>query len=491
MKSMSALVVTKHDELYNNLRQSLGQNWHIKKASIENFQSDTLLPQYGIIFLDIESLKQNKSSGTFKIGDEIKQIKGKIGNTPLVVVVTGDRISEAIKAVKSGANSYLTYPVQLTELKHVVNSLKPFTESDTSRPPGEHFWKVTVSHLVRTESPLMQKVFDDIQRVAPTDATVLLTGETGTGKNMLAKLIHEHSHRADKPFIPVHCGAIPESLIESEFFGHEKGAFTGAMRRKLGKFEIANGGTIFLDEIGTITQPVQIKLLQVLQEGIFYRVGGDNPLQTDVRIIAAANVDLKALVDQGCFRQDLFYRLNVFPIFVPPLRERKEDIPLLVEIILEKLNRRHRKNIKAIAPEVMEAFMRYNWPGNIRELENVMERAYILESHDILTPANFTSDIMGASKKCHEHFLDVFSVLNSEGKNFPPISEFRRVIVDHAERVYLTKLLRSHSGRISASAKTAGITTRQLRKLMAKHNLRREQFKKPVCDRKPEKVKEE
>lgn len=486
-----ALVITKHDDVFINLRQYLGQDWHTERANIERLHSDNQTIHNGIIFLDIDILKHGKTTGAAKIGEEVKYIRSKVGNIPLVVMSSSDKVADAIKAVKNGANSYLTYPVQPTELKHVLDSVRILSNEGTPKQSGEIFWKVTVFHLVKTESPLMQRVFDDIQRVAPTDATVLLTGETGTGKNMLAKLIHEHSHRADKPFIPVHCGAIPETLIESEFFGHEKGAFTGAMRKKLGKFEIANGGTIFLDEIGTITLPVQIKLLQVLQEGVFYRVGGDNPLHTDVRIIAAANVDLKSLVEKGCFRQDLFYRLNVFPIFVPPLRERKEDIPLLVEIILEKLNRRHHRNIKAVSTEVMEAFMRYNWPGNIRELENVMERAYILESQDILTSINFPSDIMGSTKKCHEPFLNIFSVLNSENEPFPGISEFRKMVVDHAERMYLSKLLKLHGGRINLSAKAAGITTRQLRKLMLKHNIKKDQFKRSLCNKDTEKAPEE
>lgn len=477
----SALVITRQDDMFRNLRQILKPDWRVERLSDNKSQENERLVSCHIVFLDVDFLKQLKNTGTSSIGEEIRHIKAKTGEAPIVVVATRDRLSEAMKVVKVGASSYLGYPVQPEELNKLLDTLKVLSSELPPRSPTEPFWKMTVSHLVKTESPLMQRVFDDIQHVAPTDATVLLMGETGTGKNMLAKLIHEHSHRADKPFIPVHCGAIPESLIESEFFGHEKGAFTGAMRRKLGKFEIANGGTIFLDEIGTITPPVQIKLLQVLQEGIFYRVGGDNPLHTDVRVIAAANVDLKALVEQGCFRQDLFYRLNVFPIFVPALRERKEDIPFLTETILEKLNRRHRKNIKGIASEVMEAFVNYNWPGNIRELENVMERAYILETMDILTPANFPRDIIGSAKKCHDHFMDAFALLNNEVGEFPSISEFRRLIIDHAERIYLSKLLRMNNGRINSSARVAGVTTRQFRKLMHKHNLRREQFKKALC----------
>jgi len=481
----SAIVITRQTEVFNSLSETLGNDWHTEIVSGEQLQTkDSHQYHPNIIFWDINSLTPGGKANSTKISEEIKQIKATFGdNIPIVVIASRDRRIEAFKAVKHGASSHLSYPVNSAELKQVLETVRIFTEPAAGKTPQESFWKATLFHLVRTESPLMQKVFDEIQRVAPTDATVLLTGETGTGKNMLAKLIHEHSRRADKPFIPVHCGAIPESLIESEFFGHEKGAFTGAMRRKLGKFEIANGGTIFLDEIGTITPPVQIKLLQVLQDGIFYRVGGDNPLQTDVRVIAAANVDLKVLAEQGCFRQDLYYRLNVFPIFVPPLRERKEDIPLLTEIILEKLNRRHRKNIQGIAPEVMEAFMRYNWPGNIRELENVMERAYILELSNILTPANFPSDIMGSLKRCHDHIFDVFALLNSENGQLPTLSEFRKAVVTHAERIYLTKLLRTNNGRINKSAEIAGITTRQLRKLMKKCNLNKDQFKKPLCSK--------
>ncbi|MEJ5301022.1 MAG: sigma-54 dependent transcriptional regulator [Thermodesulforhabdaceae bacterium] len=481
----SAIVITKQNEIFKSLSDALGKDWQVETTSDEQPPSkDFNIHSPNIIFWDIDSLKPAKENSA-KIGEEIKHIKTRFGNVPIIVVAPKKRMTEAFKAVKHGANSHISYPVNSAELKQVLETFQVFTEAIEGKTHHETFWKVTVSHLVKTESPLMQKVFDDIKRVAPTDATVLLTGETGTGKNMLAKLIHEHSRRADKPFIPVHCGAIPESLIESEFFGHEKGAFTGALRRKLGKFEIANGGTIFLDEIGTITPPVQIKLLQVLQEGIFYRVGGDNPLQTDVRVVAASNVDLKALAEQGCFRQDLYYRLNVFPIFVPPLRERKEDIPLLTEIILEKLNRRHMKNIKGIALEVMEAFTRYNWPGNIRELENVIERAYILESSDILTPANFPSDIIGSLKRCHDHFFDVFSLLNAETEKFPTISEFRQALVTHAERVYLSKLLRATNGKINKSAEIAGITTRQFRKLMSKCNLKKEQFKKSLCSKQP------
>jgi transcriptional regulator with PAS, ATPase and Fis domain len=257
----------------------------------------------------------------------------------------------------------------------------------------DQFWQVDSFNLLGTNSESMKKVFQQICTVSPTKSTVLLAGETGTGKSVLAQLIHQHGNRKNAQFISVHCGAIPDALVESEMFGHEKGAFTGAVRRKLGKFEFATGGTIFLDEIGTITPAAQIKLLQVLQDGTYQRVGGDETLKTDVRVIAASNADLKKMCDEGTFRKDLYYRLNVFPIEIPPLRERLEDIPLFVEAFLNNLNQFSVKEIKGIHPLVIEAFKIYTWPGNIRELENLVERAYILEVSSLLTPESFPNEL--------------------------------------------------------------------------------------------------
>ena len=238
----------------------------------------------------------------------------------------------------------------------------------------------------------MLEILDKIRIVSATKTTVLLSGETGTGKSFFANLIHSHSNRDGNPFISVHCGAIPDTLVESELFGHEKGAFTNAHKRKLGKFEIANNGTIFLDEIGTITSGLQIKLLQVLQNGTFSRVGGEFSMKTDVRVIAATNSKLSEMVDTGKFREDLYYRINVFPIEIPPLRNRPEDIPLLVDTILNRLNQEFNKNISGVHAQVMKALKLYPWPGNIRELENVLERACLLESSEILTPESFPSE---------------------------------------------------------------------------------------------------
>ena len=313
----------------------------------------------------------------------------------------------------------------------------------------------------------MQNVFDKIRSVSPTKSTVLLIGETGTGKNLLAKLIHQHSNRKDAQFISVHCGAIPDTLLESELFGHEKGAFTGAVRRKLGKFEIAKGGTIFLDEIGTITPSAQIKLLQILQDGTFQRVGGEETLDANVRVIAASNTNLKRMCDAGEFRKDLYYRLNVFPIEIPRLVERKEDIINISDVILKKLDKLNSKAISAIHPHVLAAFEKYEWPGNIRELENLIERAYILETSSMLTPESFPKELFEAGG--FVSFPSLRSPLT--------LSQARQKGIEDIERNYLKELLIKHKGKINDSAKEAGISTRQLNKLMNKYEIRKEEFK--------------
>jgi DNA-binding NtrC family response regulator len=388
----------------------------------------------------------------------------------LVVLCERKEIQRAVKIVKEGAFGYLAYPIEEKEIQFLVDSagktLIRNLELDYLR---DHFWKTEWLEIIRSKNPRMKKIYESIRSVSPTIATVLLLGETGTGKGMLARLVHWHSQRYEQPFIAVHCGAIPDTLIESELFGHEKGAFTGANKRKLGKFEIARGGTIFLDEIGTITAPAQIKLLQVLQDGTFSRVGGETLLKADVRIITATNANLEKLVDEGKFRKDLYYRFNVFPIEIPRLRDRMEDLPSLTEMFLNNLNAKYQKKITTLHPSVIEGFTRYEWPGNIRELENILERAYILENSSELTPLNFPSDIVKDP--------EINPPLPFNMTTFP-LSRARQMAVDAFERSYLTALLEQTQGKINLSARKAGITTRQLSRLMAKYGLNKKNFKK-------------
>ena len=320
---------------------------------------------------------------------------------------------------------------------------------------------------VQGRSPVMRRLSEQMKLVASTSSTVMITGETGTGKSFLTRLIHLHSPRKEGPFISVHCGAIPETLIESELFGHERGAFTGAVKRKQGRFSAADGGTIFLDEIGTITPAIQIKLLQFLQDHTFQPVGSEEIVKADLRVLAATNSDLKCLVDEGHFRSDLFYRLNVFPLHIPPLRERREDIPLLAHQFITRLNRLYRRTITGVSREVEQAFLTYDWPGNIRELENLIERAFILEKGDELGPKSFPPELF--DQVCLHTELD-------SGK-LPTLKQLRADAVSRAERSYLIRLLTFHKGHIAQSATTAGVSTRQIHKLMTKHGLRKEDFK--------------
>jgi DNA-binding NtrC family response regulator len=321
---------------------------------------------------------------------------------------------------------------------------------------------------MRTRSALMQSVFDKVRSVAVTHTTVMLHGETGTGKGVVARLIHRCSQQSDGPFISVHCGSIPDTLVESEMFGHEKGAFTGAMRRKPDKFEIARDGTLFLDEIGTISIAVQVKLLQVLQDRSFQRIGGEEILQSNARVIAATNMNLRRMNESGTFRKDLYYRLNVFPIEIPSLRHRKEDIPLLVDTFLERLNQRYQKTIRSVSAPVMSAFEQYTWPGNIRELENLIERAFILEKTEELTLDSLPQEFFVVCSPNIQNPIDPNRTL----------AEVRRQTVALIEKNYLAEILTLKYGKIGETALQAGISPRQLHKLMTRYGLRKEDFKR-------------
>ena len=343
-------------------------------------------------------------------------------------------------------------------------SRRPLTETESVQ---DNFWNQDVLREVHTRSPRMLQTFEKVKSVASTKTTVLLLGDTGVGKGLVAKLIHQHSSRKDAAFVHVHCGALPETLVESELFGYEKGAFTGAAKRKLGRFDNAQKGTIFLDEINTISETMQIKLLQVLQERVFQRVGGESPIEADVRVIAASNSDLQQLCDEGLFRKDLYYRLSVFPLEIPSLQQRSEDIPDWVDYLIEWFNKLYFKEIQSADPLVVKALQEYSWPGNIRELENIIERAYILEKTSVLRPESFPQEL----------FTDINNTAEVELDISLPLAEVRRKSLDYLERQYLKEVLTKHHGRINRASETAGITTRQLHKLLSKYGIRKEEYK--------------
>lgn len=461
------IVITKDNSVVRTIQSFLTPRPLVTHAEdIESAISRLQKKRYDFVFIDLEILTQSAVNNEYK---EVFLPFWAVYPTLEIIVMCSHRsLREAVKAVKAGANTYLTYPINPEEFKLIMESIYDYKimESELNYL-REQFWQTDALNLIQTKSSVMQQVYSKIRAVAPTKTTVLLIGDTGTGKGVLANLIQHHSSRRDKQFIQVHCGAIPDTLLESELFGHEKGAFTGADRRKLGKFEIANEGTIFLDEIGTITPSAQIKFLQILQDQTFQRVGGEITLKTDVRIIAATNSDLEKMCEEGLFRRDLYYRLNVFPIEIPPLRERMEDIPYLSKVILNKMNKMHLKQILNIHPRVMETFYNYYWPGNIRELENLIERAYILENTSTLTPDNFPNELFESES--------LSTVIPADSSS--TLSEVREKAIADIERNYLKNLLADHKGRINDSAATAGISTRQLHKLMTKYGIRKEDFK--------------
>jgi DNA-binding NtrC family response regulator len=421
---------------------------------------------YDLLFIELDILTASVPDENYK--EALQPFWQTFPNIEIIVMAPQSHIRKAVRAVKAGASDYLPYPIDTEEVKHIAEGIsESIIKQSELNYLRDQFWHIDSLELIQTKSSAMKKVFDKIRSVSPTKSTVLLAGDTGTGKSVLAKLIHQHSNRGDAQFISVHCGAIPDTLVESEMFGHEKGAFTGAIKRKLGKFEIAHGGTIFLDEIGTITPSAQIKLLQVLQDGKFQRVGGEEILKTDVRVIAATNADLKKMCAEGQFRKDLYYRLNVFPIEIPALSERIEDLPLFIETFLRNLNNFSLKKINLTHPQVLEAFRRYSWPGNIRELENLIERAYILEKSAELTPESFPSELFESES------TPVF-IPSSETLT---LTQARQRGVEEIERNYLKDVLARYKGKIGESAKAAGISTRQLNKLMNKYGIRKEEFK--------------
>ncbi|MGB9588237.1 MAG: sigma-54-dependent transcriptional regulator [Armatimonadota bacterium] len=317
----------------------------------------------------------------------------------VVMITAHGTIKTAVDAMKLGAFDYITKPFDMDEIKLVVKNAAERSEllEENIHLKQELKSRYSFEGIIGSSSK-MQEVFKIVERVANSNATVLIRGESGTGKELIARAIHYNSPRAAKPFIAVSCAALPETLLESELFGYEKGAFTGAVGQKAGRFELAHQGTLFLDEVPEISPPVQVKLLRVLQEREFERVGGTRTIKVDVRLIAATNRDLEQLVAEGHFRPDLYYRLQVIQVFLPPLRERTEDIPLLVQHFIEKYNKENGKCVKGVTDETMDMLMKYRWPGNVRELENIIERGVVLAdaNEDLITPDLLPSMLQAA-----------------------------------------------------------------------------------------------
>jgi len=381
---------------------------------------------------------------------------------PVIMITAHGTIATAVEALKKGAFDYITKPFDLDDLKNIVSKAvrtRVLKESELSVAPSE----VERIGMIGT-SPKTMEVFEAIKRVAPTTTTVMITGETGTGKELVADAIHYNSPRKKNPLIKINCAAIAETLMESELFGYEKGAFTGAAVTKPGKFELAHKGTLFLDEVAEIPREMQVKLLRVLQEQEFERVGGLRTIKVDVRIIAATNQNLSRQVQTGNFREDLYYRLNVFPIDIPPLRERKEDILPLIVYFLDKFNKKLGLAV-GMDNDVKDVLRSYEWPGNIRELENLIERMMLLARNNQITLQEIPAEFKDA--------VDKVAVSLDEGGD-KPLKAYMRGQVENVERQMILKCLEESGGNVTQAAKKMGLSRKGLQLKMIKYNLRKD-----------------
>jgi DNA-binding NtrC family response regulator len=372
----------------------------------------------------------------------LEQLRAQNMHTPVIVMSAFGTVEIAVDAMKKGAVDFLPKPFSLDHLTVVVEkALEVRKLRDENRELREALNQRYQFENIIGRSSVMQEIFGTVVRIAPTRATVLLCGESGVGKDVIARAIHHHSPRKDRPFVKINCTAIPENLMESELFGYEKGAFTGANTSKAGKFETANTGTVFLDEIGDVPGSIQVKLLRVLQDREFERLGSNRTMHTDVRVIAATNVDLRAALEQGTFREDLYYRLNVVPINMPPLRERKEDIPYLVEHFVRKFG-------GLISEGAMERLMAYHWPGNVRELENVVERSILLAAGPRVEADDVRIDTVQRSRPPA-----------GAADNFLP----EGMTLDQYEQALIREALKRADGNKSQAARLLGLTRNALR----------------------------
>ena len=402
---------------------------------------------FDLILMDIRMLN---ISGI----EALEQIKIINPAIPVIIMTAYASVETAVTALKKGAYDYLTKPLDFDELKIAIgratehNRLKKENEYLKVRL-GEQFDR---QNLIG-QSPSMIKLLDTVAQVAATEATILITGESGTGKEVIANAIHYNSSRKDAPFIKINCAALTETLLESELFGHEKGAFTGAERRREGKFRQAEGGSLFLDEVSEMSPAMQVKLLRVLQERELTRVGGAEVIKINVRLIAASNKDLKKEMERGRFREDLFYRLNVVGLNVPPLRERKEDIPILAQHFLQQFVAQNSKKIKGFTPQAMEKLLKYSWPGNIRELMNAIESAVVLSRKEYLDAEDLV--LMMA-----DNSVDIKTTQNRLLENLP---------LEEVEKMTILEALATSAGNKSEAARRLGITRKTLRKKLEKY----------------------
>ena len=452
MASEKILIVDDEEGVRKLLGRILGKNGYdtVSAPSAEEALRLVEADQFDLVITDI------KMPGMDGL-QLLQELKAFNPGLPIIVITAYGTVESAVQALRAGAYDYITKPFENDEIRLTV--AKTFERerllAENRYLHDELEGRYSFSGIVG-QSEEMQRVFDMASSVAVSNANVLITGESGTGKELIARSIHYNSNRKEKPFIVLNCAALPENLIESELFGHEKGAFTGAINAKKGRFELAHEGTLFIDEVGEMTPSSQVKLLRVIQEQEFERVGGSRTISCDVRIVAATNKDLEQAVKEGDFRDDLYYRLNVVNIDMPPLRKRREDIESLARHFLQKFAAETGKKIDDISPRALSCLLAYEWPGNVRELQNVMERAVVLARGESVTPHDFPQNLQGDAQICVD-------IPDRDGN----LTE----LLEDLERQLILQTLRRHDNSQTKAASALGIKRTTLRYKMEKYDL--------------------
>jgi two-component system response regulator HydG len=451
MKKNNTILVVDDDLAHRTMLRTLLGGWGYDVAEADDGQSalDTVHKKpFDLILMDIRMVRVSGLEALV----EIKRFNPAI---PVIIMTAYASVETAIRALKEGAYDYLTKPLDFDELKIIMERAM---EHSRLQEENRYLRESLASQFDRRNligrSAPMTKLMDTVTQVAPSEASVLITGESGTGKEMIAGAIHYNSRRKDGPFVKINCAAITETLLESELFGHEKGAFTGADRRKEGKFRQADRGSIFLDEVSEMSLSMQVKLLRVLQEREIVRVGGEEVIKIDVRVIAATNKELIREIQAGRFREDLYYRLNVVTLHVPPLRERREDIPLIAQHFLTLFAEKNHKNIKGFTPRAMDRLLKYNWPGNVRELMNAVERGVVLSRSEYLDEEEFSLVLQDQPRSAE-----------------PPVLHITAPSLDAVEKETILRALETSGGNKSEAARRLGITRRTLHLKLKKYGM--------------------
>ena len=449
MKNRNTVLVVDDDNAHRTMLYTLISGWGYEvtqaddgATAIEKVKEQS----YDLVLMDVRMVKV---SGL----EALEQIKSFNPAIPVIIMTAYSSVDTAVDALKQGAHDYLTKPLDFDKLKiTIARSMEHTRLKEENRLLKESLGKHFDRRNIIGQSPAMVNLLETVAQVAPSEATALITGESGTGKELIAGAIHFNSSRKDGPFVKINCAAITETLLESELFGHEKGAFTGADRRKEGRFYQAHRGSLFLDEVSEMSLTMQVKLLRVLQEREFTRVGGEKTIPVDVRIIAATNKDLPELIGQAEFREDLYYRLNVVDLEIPSLRKRREDVPLLAQHFLQIFAARNHKEIKGFTPQAMDHLIRYDWPGNVRELMNAVERAVVLSRSDYLSEKDFP-------------VISGFKIKNDETiSQTPPINGEGTTPLEEVEKATILKTMEASGGNKSEAARRLGITRKTLHK---------------------------